>query len=168
MRTKTPCPELKAETEFKGQWSDLEVYIFDLGPRYSDKFYSTMKEMEQYLGETYSYICQPGIMIDIQANFSDTWMPTIIPDAAFEHPKTDVDMTYLKKNNIDESFRQKMRNKDVYKNNTRNKYINIVGHKNEQPQEKAALNSNFQAVNTGQYPIGYLTMLNKFCLSNQY
>ena len=61
-RTKTQVPELKAETNFKGRCSDLEGYIFDLGPKSSDKFSRTTKETEQCLGETCSNICQLDIM----------------------------------------------------------------------------------------------------------
>ena len=41
--TKTQGPDLKANTDFKGQCSDLEGYIFDLGLRNSDKFSMAMK-----------------------------------------------------------------------------------------------------------------------------
>ena len=40
-----PSPEPKAETDFQGQCTDLEGYIFDLGPRASNKFAQTMKEL---------------------------------------------------------------------------------------------------------------------------
>ena len=46
-RTKSQCPEPKVETDFKVWCSDLEVYIFDLGPRASDKFSTTMKDLER-------------------------------------------------------------------------------------------------------------------------
>ena len=46
-RTKYQCPEPKVETDFKVWCSDLEVYIFDLGPRASDKFSMTMKDLER-------------------------------------------------------------------------------------------------------------------------
>ena len=38
---------------------------------------------------------------------------------------------------------------------------------NEQLQEKAAPDATFQAVKTDRYPIGYLIILKKICLSNQ-
>ena len=40
-------------------------------------------------------------------------MLTTTPDPGIECPKIDADMTYLKKNNIDEYIRQKLRKKDV-------------------------------------------------------
>ena len=36
----------KTETDFQGRFTDLEGYTFDLGPRASDKFARTMKELE--------------------------------------------------------------------------------------------------------------------------
>ena len=45
-----PSPEPETETEFQGHCTDLEGYTFDLGPRASDKFSRTMKELERYLG----------------------------------------------------------------------------------------------------------------------
>ena len=54
--------EPKTETDFQGQYTDLEGYTFKLGPRASDKFGRTMKELERYLGTTYSDSCQPAIM----------------------------------------------------------------------------------------------------------
>ena len=38
--------EPETETDFQGRCTDLEGYTFDLGPRASDKFYRTMKELE--------------------------------------------------------------------------------------------------------------------------
>ena len=46
-------------------------------------------------------------------------------------------------------------------------YNLIVGQKNEQLQEKAALDATFQTVKTDQDPIGYLLILKKICFSNQ-
>ena len=43
-------PETK--TEFQGRCTDLEGYTFELGPRASDKFARTMKELERYLRTT--------------------------------------------------------------------------------------------------------------------
>ena len=45
MRTKAQYQELKAETNFKGWYSGLEGCIFNIGPRYSDKFAKEMKDM---------------------------------------------------------------------------------------------------------------------------
>ena len=47
-----------------------------------------------------------------------------------------------------------------------NIYNLIVGQKNEQLQEKAESGATFQAVNTDQYQIGYLIILNILCFSN--
>ena len=44
-QTKIKGPELKAETNFKGWCINLEGYIFDLGPRASDKFDKTVKDL---------------------------------------------------------------------------------------------------------------------------
>ena len=73
-----------------------------------------MRELYQYLGTTYSDSFQPVIMTETAANFPDPEMPTIT-DLGIERPKTDGEMTYLNKNNIDEAIRQKLRKKDVYK-----------------------------------------------------
>ena len=98
----------ETETDFQGRCTDLEGYTFDLGPRASDKFAITMKELEQYLGTTYSDSFQPAIMTETTANFPDPDMPTIT-ELGTERPKTDGEMTYLDKNNIDEAIRQKLR-----------------------------------------------------------
>ena len=45
--TKTQGPELEDDTDLKGRCSDLEVYIFYLGPRSSDEFARTMKDLGQ-------------------------------------------------------------------------------------------------------------------------
>ena len=76
---KDPSPETKAETNFQGQCTDLEGYIFDLGKRVPDKFSQIIKEMEQYLGTTYSDIFQPAIMTETLAALPDPEMPNI-PD----------------------------------------------------------------------------------------
>ena len=44
-RTKTQGLELEANTNFKGRFSDLEGYAFDLVPRSSNKFSRIMKEL---------------------------------------------------------------------------------------------------------------------------
>ena len=51
-RTKTQDPEIEDKTNFKGQCTDLEGYIFNLSPRDLDKFSRIMKELEGYLGAT--------------------------------------------------------------------------------------------------------------------
>ena len=105
--------EPETETEFQGRCTDLEGYTFDLVPRASDKFARTMKELEQYLGKNYNDSCQPAIMTETADNFPDPEMPNIT-ELGTECPKTDGEMTYLEKNNIDEAIRQKLRKKDVY------------------------------------------------------
>ena len=40
-------------------------------PRALDKFARTMKDMEQYLGENYSDIFQPSIIIETPATFPE-------------------------------------------------------------------------------------------------
>ena len=52
-------------------------------------------------------------MTETAATFSDPDMPTIT-DLGIERPKTDGEMAYLEKKNIDEAICQKLRNKDVY------------------------------------------------------
>ena len=69
IQTKTQGLELKANTNFKFQCSGPEGYIFDIGPRASYKFTSTMKELERYLGTTYSNICHTAIMIKTPETF---------------------------------------------------------------------------------------------------
>ena len=90
----------------------MEGCTFDLGPRASDKFARTTKELELYLGTTYSDSCQPAIINETAVNFPYPEMPTIT-DLGIKRPKTDGDMTYLEKKNIDEAIRQKLRKKDV-------------------------------------------------------
>ena len=60
-----------------------------------------MNELERYLSATYSDSCQPAIMIKTPETFPDPYMSTIIPDTRVKHPKTDIEMTYLKNKNID-------------------------------------------------------------------
>ena len=69
--------EPETKTDLQGRCTDLEGYTFDLGPRASDKFARKMKELEQYLGTTYSDSCQPAIMTETAANFPDPEMPNI-------------------------------------------------------------------------------------------
>ena len=102
---KSQGPNPEAKTSIKDGFSDLEGYIFGLGPIASDFFARTMKEMGRYLGKTYSDICQPSIMNRIPATFPDPEMSIIIPDTGVERLKNDMDMTYLKKNTIDEAIR---------------------------------------------------------------
>ena len=41
-----PIPDPKSKTDFHGQSTDLEGYIFDLGPRASENFYQKMKDLD--------------------------------------------------------------------------------------------------------------------------
>ena len=67
-----------------------------------------------------------------------------------DNPKTDVDMTYLEKKNIDDVIHQKLRNKNVYETNIHKIYNFIVGQTKEQLQEKAESDTAFLSVNTCQ------------------
>ena len=96
-----------------------------------------MKELEQCIGTTYSDSCQPAIMNKTLANFPDPEMPTITKLGTYR-PKTDGEMNYLDKNNIDVAIRQTLRKKHVYESDMQRIYNLIVGQTNEQLQEKAA------------------------------
>ena len=85
-RTKTRDTELGAKTHFKGWCSSIEGYIFDLGTRATDKFSREIKDMEQYLGSTYSDGCQTAIITKTLATFLDPYMPRIIPYTGVEYP----------------------------------------------------------------------------------
>ena len=108
-----------------------------------------MKDLQWYLGEKYIDSYQPDIMNKAMVTLPDTQIPTIIPHKVVERPKTEVDMTYLKKKNIDEAIHQKLRKKDVYENDMHKVYNIIVVHMNDQLQEKAESDNTFQAVNSG-------------------
>ena len=153
-RTETQGPEFEAETDFKDRCIDLEGSIFDLGPRASDKFAKTMKELERYLGATCRNICQPEIITKIPETLPDSDITMITPDTYDEHTNMDGGMTYLKNKNTDEDIHQKTRKKYVYKTDMHKIYNMIVGKKNEQLQEKAASDATFQVVKSGQDPIG--------------
>ena len=71
-----------------------------------------MKELERFLGATYSDGCQPFILTETAANFPYPEMPTII-DLGTERPKTYAEVNYLKKKNINEAIFQNLRKKDV-------------------------------------------------------
>ena len=130
--SKTQCQEPEADTNFKGQCSDLGGYIFDLGPRVSDKFTRTIKELEQYLGATYRESCQIVITTETPTTLPDLEMPTIVTDTGAERTKTDAEITYLENKNIDEAVRQKLRNKDVYETEIHRIYNLTVGQTNKQ------------------------------------
>ena len=150
------CTELEAKTNFKGQCTNLEGYILDLGQRALEEFARTMKDLEQYLGSTYSNSCQPAIMAETPAASPGPDMPTIAPDTGAESPKTDRERIYLKKRNIEEAICQKLSNKGVYETYMKKIYNIIVGQKNKQIQEKAASDATFQAVKSVRDPTGYL------------
>ena len=86
-------------------------------------------------------------MTETVDTFPDLDMPTIT-DFGTERPKTDGEMTYLEKKNIDEATLQKLRNQDVYKPDMHKIYNLIVGQMNEQLKEKAASDATLQAVKT--------------------
>ena len=72
-----------------------------------------MKEIERYLGATYSDSCQPAIMTETLYTFPDPDIPTIT-DSDIELSKKNVEMNYLDKKNTGKAIRQNMRKKDVY------------------------------------------------------
>ena len=86
---KNQGPELESNTNFKGRWSDLECYIFELGQRSWDKFSRMMKDPDQYLGETYINSCQIAIMNETQETTPYPEMLKIIPDTGVKRTKTD-------------------------------------------------------------------------------
>ena len=106
-----------------------------------------MKELEQYLRTTYSDSCQPTIMTETAANFPDQEMTTIT-EFGTERPKTDGEMTYLKKKNINEAIHQKFRQEDVYELYMQKICNLIVVQTNEELQQKAELDTTFLAVKT--------------------
>ena len=112
-----------------------------------------MKELELYLVTTYSDSCQPAIMTETAAKFPDPEMPTIT-ELGTECPKTDGEMTYLKKKDMNEAIRQKLRKKYVYESDMHKIYNLIVVKTNEQLQEKAKSDATFQVVKIDRYPIG--------------
>ena len=100
-------------------------------------------------------------MTETPVTFPELDMLTIIMDTGTEHHKTDVEMTYLKKKNINESTRHKLRKKDVYETYMHKIYNIIVGKANEQLKEKVASDATFQAFKAGQHLIRYLVILKK-------
>ena len=91
-----PRPGPETEIDSQCRCTDLEEYTFDLGPRASDKFARTMKELERQLGATYSDSYQPAIMTETAATLPNPEMPTIT-DLGIERPKTYGEITYLEK-----------------------------------------------------------------------
>ena len=74
-----PTPEPKTKTDFQVWCTDLEGYTFDLGPRASNKFSRTMKELGRYIGTTYSDSCQPDIMTKTTSAFpTQRCLPSLI------------------------------------------------------------------------------------------
>ena len=114
-----------------------------------DKFVRLTKELERYLGETYSNSCQQDIIIKTPDTFTDPDISTTISDMVVDHPKMDTEMTYLKNKTIDKAIRQKLRNKDAYKIDMHKIYNLILGQTKNLLQEKAAPDATFQAVNIG-------------------
>ena len=77
-----------------------------------------MEELERYLEATYSNIYQPAIINNTTETFTDLDIPTIIPDTGTKCTKTDGEMIYLKKKNIDEAIHKKLMKKDLCKTDT--------------------------------------------------
>ena len=73
-------------------------------------------------------------MIETPSTFPDPYIPTIIPDMGTKCPKTDVNMTYLKKKRNNEAIRQKLRKKDVYETDMKKIYNLIVVQTNKKLQ----------------------------------
>ena len=86
------------------------------------------KELERYLGGTYNDSWQPSIINETATTFPNPDMPTIT-DLVTSIPKTDPEMTYFDRNNTNESIRQNLRKKYVYKLDMHNIYNLIVGQK---------------------------------------
>ena len=101
-----------------------------------------MKEVDQCLGATYSDSFQLSIMTETVTTLPEQEMPTIT-DLGTKRPTIDGEMTYLEKKNINESNRQNLREKDIYKSDIHKIYNLIVGQTNEQLQEKAASDTTF-------------------------
>ena len=117
-----------------------------------------MKQLDQYLIAIYSDSFHPAVMTETLATFPEPKIPTI-PDDLIKIPKKYAEMTCPEKNNTDKSILQNISKKDVYKLDMHKIYNLVIGQTNEQSQEKAALDATFKAVNTDQYPIGYLMIL---------
>ena len=87
--------EPEANNNLKGQCSELEGYILDLGTRASDKFDRKMKYLERYIGATYRNSYKQAIITETPENFPDPDMPTTIPEKSVQKPNTDAEMIYL-------------------------------------------------------------------------
>ena len=82
-------------------------------------------------------------MTETPATLPNPEIPTIIPDTSVERLKTDVEMTYLENNSIDETIQYKPRKKDFYETDMYKIYNLILGQTNKQLQEKAASDATF-------------------------
>ena len=87
-------------------------------------------------------------MTETLAAFIDPEMMTILKENVYKHLKPDNKITYLQKKNIDEAIRQKLRKRDEYETDMNKIYNLIIGHTNEQYQEKAVSDATYQAVKT--------------------
>ena len=67
----------EADANFKDLYKDLEVCVFDLRLRDSDKLARIMKELDRYLGETY---CQPVIMTETLVDLPDPEILNTVTD----------------------------------------------------------------------------------------
>ena len=106
-----------------------------------------MKKLERYLGEKYSDSCQQAIITETPSTFPEPDIPTI-PDLVIEHPKTDAEINYIERKNIDEAIHKNLSKKDFYESNMQNIYNIIVGQMNYHSQERSELEATFQAVDT--------------------
>ena len=126
-----------------------------------------MKELGQYLGATYSNICQPEITTKKPDTSHKQCIPNIMTDNGAKHPKNDAKMTHIEKKNTNEAIHQKLRNKYEYETNMHKIYNIIVVQTHHQLQEKAASYATLQMVKTSQKSIGYLKILDNLCFHNQ-
>ena len=106
-------------------------------------------------------------MNDVPVTFIDRDMPTINPYKDVNLPKSDIEMTYPEKKNINEVINHKPRKKDIYETNMHNIYNLIVADTNKPLQDKAASDTTFQAVKIDQDPIRHLIIFRNICFSNQ-
>ena len=118
--------------------------------------------LEQY---TVTDSNQPSWLKPRPLSPTQRYLPSLIH--AIGTPKKDAEMTSFQKNIINEDIYKKLRKKDVHKAYMKNIYHLIVVQTNEQLLERAASDSNFQAVKIDQYPISYLMILKMLCFSNQ-
>ena len=118
-----------------------------------------MKELDRYLGTAYSNSCQPVIMTKTPEAFPELEIPNIMTDTGCKRPKTDSKMAYLENKDTNEVIYKKLSKRDEYETDMNIIYNLIVGHTNEQIQEKAESDATFHTVKASRYPIGYMNIL---------